>query len=457
MRIKGSGILIFLSLLIAEEALKAAMMDDLNYYRKISEKQNLTKNDRLFILNKILKKYEGKVDTKPIIDEMKKLEGGKTIKEFSYKKLQDRWVYEFKVEGQPRSKFSIIEGPEGEAIGYVIEVDAKSSLKEDIIELKEGAIATISILDIGSNTMIKLFKRDEYKDFHAKAEKQKNKVVITLAKEEKEEKPATGVVEISDMLKITVSPAGELSRDVIVAPDGSITMPLIGKVFVQGKTSTLAAKELETLYSKYITNPKVTVDIIKSLAKNVFISGEVTLGGIYEYFPGITLTQLVSAARGFTPKADKESIEVYRRLENRFEKINVNYTKVPDFKLMPGDSVIVKAALVEVSIIGEVKYPGRYAYIKGMKLLDLISQAGGYIPDTANLKKISILRKGSSKIIKVNAKKIMEGKHEDIELIEGDIVSIPRSSFASTTSYMTTQILPWISLFALLLAIGVRI
>ncbi|MHA1231801.1 MAG: polysaccharide biosynthesis/export family protein [Candidatus Helarchaeota archaeon] len=82
-------------------------------------------------------------------------------------------------------------------------------------------------------------------------------------------------------------------------------------------------------------------------------------------------------------------------------------------------------SLYKISILGEVRSPGRY-YVTGIeKLSDIIALAGGETQD-ANLNKIFFIR--GEKKINVNAKEIIENGRQvsDIGLKSGDQIYVPR-------------------------------
>jgi len=84
-----------------------------------------------------------------------------------------------------------------------------------------------------------------------------------------------------------------------------------------------------------------------------------------------------------------------------------------------------------VTIIGEVRTPGRHILRLNMRLIDLLAEAGGLSP-FANRKQIEILRSESNDLrrkVVVNLKAVEDGKVADLPLLAGDVVIVPRRTF----------------------------
>ena len=103
-------------------------------------------------------------------------------------------------------------------------------------------------------------------------------------------------------------------------------------------------------------------------------------------------------------------------------------TKLTEYLPNPEVSVIVlEVNHFKISVLGEVKKPGRYDFKGQATVLDAIATAGG-LSDFAARSKITILRNenGTSKRIPVNYNKIVSAaEHGDVSLRPGDIVLVP--------------------------------
>ncbi|MBI4386201.1 MAG: polysaccharide biosynthesis/export family protein [Elusimicrobia bacterium] len=103
-----------------------------------------------------------------------------------------------------------------------------------------------------------------------------------------------------------------------------------------------------------------------------------------------------------------------------------------------------------VAIIGQIRSAGYYEYRDGMRLLELVSQAGG-LSEFAQASKITVLREGApSGAVSVNFKAVLAGRLDrDLALQPGDTVYIPKQRLAVSASWLTTNVLPWATLASL--------
>lgn len=249
-----------------------------------------------------------------------------------------------------------------------------------------------------------------------------------------------------DLLEIKVFELQELNQTVRVSEDGSITLPLIGKVMVNGLTRDLVERKIASLLEeKYVKNAQVQVFIKEYQSKVVSVIGAVERPGIYELVGRQTLLQIISRAGGFANSPGREAgneIIVIRqgssgrtaKLVIDLEDLIINGNHKLNIPLMPGDiiSVPVDKSII-IYVFGEVRAPGALNVKKSKKLtlLQAISQAGGPT-ERASQTKVVLKRKderGKEIQIKVNLKEIIRGEKPDIPLLEGDIIFIPESVF----------------------------
>lgn len=94
-------------------------------------------------------------------------------------------------------------------------------------------------------------------------------------------------------------------------------------------------------------------------------------------------------------------------------------------ELQSGDIVAVEPLTVRVTLLGAVQKPGTYEVPVGLRVMDLLSHAGGLIP-AANISNVSINRKGE--VINLNLTKLWEGDlSQNVELQDGDLILVPVS------------------------------
>ena len=243
-----------------------------------------------------------------------------------------------------------------------------------------------------------------------------------------------------DLLEISVFEVAELSQTVRVSEDGSITLPLIGRVIVEGLTQEGVVQKLtELLQAKYVKNPQVTIFIKEYKNQQVSVLGAVTTPGNYELVGRRNLLQIISMAGGLSETAGNEvfilregpdggtssiTIDLKDLLVNRNQELNV--------PIEPNDVINVPVDReIRVFVMGRVNQPGPITakLSEGITLLRAIAGAGG-LAEGAKQTAITIQRKdrtGKETRFKVNLKDIIKGKKMDMRLQEGDTVIVPES------------------------------
>ena len=101
-----------------------------------------------------------------------------------------------------------------------------------------------------------------------------------------------------DVLQVFVWKEPELSREVRVRPDGYMTVPLIGDLFVVGKTPRGLAAELAQQLGQFVTGPVVTVTLKESIVLRFFVVGEVAKPGEFPLLGRTTVMQALALAGG---------------------------------------------------------------------------------------------------------------------------------------------------------------
>jgi polysaccharide export outer membrane protein len=158
------------------------------------------------------------------------------------------------------------------------------------------------------------------------------------------------LISIGDLLDISVWRVPDLSKDVIVRPDGMISFPLVGDLKAAGITLAQLDNDLTLALGKYVKEPQVAVMvksfgwkkspdqdvrleenpevsvIIKKLGGNkVIILGDVIRPGVYTFTGQIRLVEAIALAGDFTKYAVKNNVIIIRGdLHNNPEIISSN-------------------------------------------------------------------------------------------------------------------------------------
>lgn len=161
--------------------------------------------------------------------------------------------------------------------------------------------------------------------------------------------PPNFVIGVGDVLAVTFWRDEKLSGDVVVRPDGMISLPLLNDVHAARYTPEQLAGVLAKAAEKYISEPDVTVIVKEIHSRRVFLVGEVANPGMVTLSGDMNVLQLIAVGGGLHEYADKENIVVIRTENGQEKRLKFNYNDVIKGKnpkqnilLQPGDTVVVR-------------------------------------------------------------------------------------------------------------------
>ncbi|MGC9502099.1 polysaccharide biosynthesis/export family protein [Baaleninema sp.] len=198
-----------------------------------------------------------------------------------------------------------------------------------------------------------------------------------------------------DALSVVVQPPfQDLTTSAEISFQGTIFMPLLGTVSLQGLTVEEATQKLRQELNNYVVNPDVQVVLASPRQAQVTVTGEVARPGFFPIPPNAPLVQAILNAGGVTIDADLRRVTVRRTLGDGrtltqsldlYEPL-IEGTAIPDLRLRDGDVIVVprrdrtfagdynrqvidRSALsapqqepIAVTVIGEVARPGFYDF-----------------------------------------------------------------------------------------------
>ena len=151
-----------------------------------------------------------------------------------------------------------------------------------------------------------------------------------------------------DVLTIVFWRHKDLSGDVVVRPDGKVTLPLINDVQAATLTTDQLRLKLIEEAGQYVEDPNATVVVKQVNSKKVFITGNVQKAGTYPLTGPMSVVQLIALAGGLTEFADKKNISIVRNEGGKTVGYQFNYANVisrknlkQNIELKSGDTVIV--------------------------------------------------------------------------------------------------------------------
>jgi polysaccharide export outer membrane protein len=162
------------------------------------------------------------------------------------------------------------------------------------------------------------------------------------------ELPPGYVIGTDDVLSVIYWREKDMSSDVVVRPDGKISLPLLNEVDAAGITPAQLRDKVEELSKRFVEEPSVSI-IVKAInSRKVFITGMINKPGPYPITGPMTVIQLIATAGGVQEYANSSKIVILRYEKGQAKTFRFNYNDVVNQKnlaqnieLKPGDSVMV--------------------------------------------------------------------------------------------------------------------
>jgi polysaccharide export outer membrane protein len=249
--------------------------------------------------------------------------------------------------------------------------------------------------------------------------------------------PMPAPITADDLLDISEFHSPEFHSIVRVSATGTVTLPMIGEVNLEGMDETRAAQTIAKalITSGMLKHPQVFVLVTAYAGQDVSILGQVMHPGVYPYALHHRLFDLISAASGLSPDAGGV-VNVYHRSDpNTPHRITLNLgggesSLDHNPELEPGDTVeVARAGLVYV--VGDVIRPGGFTVDPSQKLtvLQALSLAWGPAQNAATGKALLICEQKSGRTVtRLDLKRMLRGQDPDQPIRERDILFVPDSA-----------------------------
>jgi len=240
-----------------------------------------------------------------------------------------------------------------------------------------------------------------------------------------------------DTLEVSEYHTPEFHSVVRVSPAGTVTLPLVREVELNGMDEQAAARAIEAaLVAKgMLLHPQVSVMVIAYAGQDVSVLGEVARPGVYPYTLHHRLLDLISAASGLGPNAGR-LVNVFHRDDPKtphpvvLDPSGTDTAADHNPELAPGDTVQVSRAGL-VYVIGDVVRPGGFPVdpAQGLTVVQALSLAWGTSQNAANGKALLIReQKGGRTMTTLNLKRMIHGQEPDQPVHDRDILFVPDSA-----------------------------
>jgi polysaccharide export outer membrane protein len=257
-------------------------------------------------------------------------------------------------------------------------------------------------------------------------------------------------IEPGDLLSVNVYDTPELTDAYRVDPAGDLTLPLCGKVKVQGLTAPEVARLLEaTLKDAQVLNrPQVNVDVQQYAGQYVAVLGEVVSPGRVTVIGPTKLSEILAQVGGLTPIAGTR-IKIRNGADDSEPEVEARYSRsesnqqTGSILVRPGDTVLVPRAGI-VYVLGAVNRPGGYVMQEDGKLnvAEALALSGGTVlqAQTSGLRVIRRNADGTVLDFSLSYDGIAKGSQTPLELQAQDIVYVPISKVKAILSDATSII-----------------
>ena len=250
------------------------------------------------------------------------------------------------------------------------------------------------------------------------------------------------VLGVGDELRISVYGYTELQVTQTVRPDGNVAFPLAGTTRASGLTPEALEKTLTASLAAFIREPRVTVIVTAYNSRRAVSIGELNTPGVIPVSSAITLLEGISRAGGLTNEADLSGAMLVRdgkALPISFERLLRMGDLSQNVMLLPNDDLLVpNVAAKKIYVLGEVREPQVVTSRFSVSLVEAITLAGG-LSRAAQSKNILVIRGGLAKpeLLTVNLQNLADkfDVSQNIGLLPGDIVYVPRSTFANVVEF----------------------
>ena len=168
------------------------------------------------------------------------------------------------------------------------------------------------------------------------------------------------IVSPPDVIAVHSDDARELyNQRVIVGPDGTIDLPLVGNIQVAGRTIEQIDKLIEEKAMQYYQQVDVAVSVAHYRSKHIYVFGEVLTPGSYPYTGSDTLLSILAIAQP-TRSSDPKSIQLYRPSKDgeNVDRMTINLDKWVKLGITERNALLQEGDIVFVppNALAEVGY-----------------------------------------------------------------------------------------------------
>ena len=241
-----------------------------------------------------------------------------------------------------------------------------------------------------------------------------------------------------DVLRITAEEYPQFSNDnVVILSDGSISLPVYGRLQVGGKTVPQVQAELRKRLAKRLIDPRVTVIIVRprEVKPNyIYVLGDaVKSPGSVVIREGYRLTEVLAAVGGVVGRLNEVKAILTRRGQsavaiNLHEAVSRPSSPI-NRRVMPNDVLTITTVDPgQITVIGAVTTPGAVKLRPGFRITDVVAAVGG-MPGRADEKQATLTHAGQQPIsVDLAAAMAQPASAANLRVAAGDVLTVAEVS-----------------------------
>jgi polysaccharide export outer membrane protein len=151
-----------------------------------------------------------------------------------------------------------------------------------------------------------------------------------------------------DVFSLRVLGERELSDDYEIADDGTVDLPYVHRIKVEGLNPKELADFIREKFkeAKILTDANLIVRIKEYNSRAISVLGAVRKPGKYRYVNGLTFVELITMTGGFNAISNKGQIQLIRTTKNGIQNVMIDGDAIiegssPDIPLQAGDRIYV--------------------------------------------------------------------------------------------------------------------
>jgi len=276
---------------------------------------------------------------------------------------------------------------------------------------------------------------EEFQKFHQEKNKaldQTQHKVLDLETINNSKNTTDYLLGTGDLISIAVFETDELNVEARVSSRGTVSLPMLDSVHIEGLTAAEAEEKIERMLKiHYLHDPHVTIHIKEHISNQITMVGALKTPGTFDYVRQRKLLDVIAIAGGITEDAGsiafvtREDKKTAQRISYR---INLSHLiKKGDMRqnitILGGDVIFVPEA-GRCFIDGAVRKPGTYPLRDKITIREAITLAGGLAAwaDNDSIKLIRNIGEGDVKIVSLKYSELHGSLGDTLVLQDQDII-----------------------------------